>query len=543
MKPSIYHRIRRRTASHEAATAKKDNKQEQSFFGESAHETFFQPSPVIQRKCENCEEDDKKVQRQPEKKEEEKQLQKKEDLSAVALAKEEKKEEEKVQRQPEKKEEEKIQKAEDNKGEDEIVQKKEAGTSFTPSKSVSSYIGSLNGKGQSLSPQTNHFFSSKMDYDFSNVKVHTDKEAAQSAKDVNAKAYTLGNHIVFNEGQYNTESSEGKRLMAHELTHVVQQKKNKKELQRQKGIAAGWTTIVKDAFAAKDMGKQDIAETKFAEALQLIGYNASIARGGRADASKLSPGLNFDLLHLDAAGTSGFIVGNLLSAKLPFTDTEPVYAEVVGPYCFQSANSPYTTSVVEHEFEHTAHHKNSWALFKKWKTKGGKAEEKKLKSEITRYEKIASGMSPDDIERGKRDITASQMRAWLLKKKTKASDVELTYESASTMRTKHWDSEVLAGLKGFMKAFPLIPVTKGVADADIFYTLTGYPVGDGFWAGVDAGVKAEYYNKIRNFYFKEIDTDHQAALNEHLKVYSSRKWRDQKNADTFFAMIRKAITK
>jgi hypothetical protein len=62
-----------------------------------------------------------------------------------------------------------------------------------------------------------------MGYDFSNVKIHTDKEATDSAKGINAKAYTIGNNVVFNEGQYNTESGDGKRLMAHELAHVVQQ--------------------------------------------------------------------------------------------------------------------------------------------------------------------------------------------------------------------------------------------------------------------------------------------------------------------------------
>jgi hypothetical protein len=74
-----------------------------------------------------------------------------------------------------------------------------------------------------MSTDANSFFSSRMGYDFSHVKVHTDKEAAQSAKNINAKAYTIGNHIVFNEGQFNTQSPEGQKLMAHELVHVMQQ--------------------------------------------------------------------------------------------------------------------------------------------------------------------------------------------------------------------------------------------------------------------------------------------------------------------------------
>lgn len=209
MKPSIYRRIRRRTASNEAVNSKKENKQESSFFGEAASEHFFQPAPVItqpsaiNRKCEECEQEDKKVQRAEDKKEEDKKLQRMTD----------KKEEEKVQRQPEKKEEEKI-------------QKKEAGNP-TSAPVTSSYISSLNSKGTPLPKQAQQFFGSRMGYDFSNVKVHTDQEAAQSAKEVNAKAYTTGAHIVFNEGQFNTESTDGKKLMAHELVHIVQQNENR----------------------------------------------------------------------------------------------------------------------------------------------------------------------------------------------------------------------------------------------------------------------------------------------------------------------------
>lgn len=237
MKPSIYRRIRRRTTT-EAATNKKENKPESSFFGESAAEHFFQPkpaaatSPAISRKCADCEQEDKNVQRAEDKKEEDKKLQRMT----------EKKEEDKLQRQPEKKEEETLMKKEEEKKEESIlkkedekeeekVQKKEAGGS-TAAPITTSYIHSLGSKGTSLPGKAQQFFSSRMGYDFSNVKVHTDKEAAQSAKEVNAKAYTTGEHIVFNEGQYDTTSAEGKKLMAHELAHVVQQNSSTQMLQR-----------------------------------------------------------------------------------------------------------------------------------------------------------------------------------------------------------------------------------------------------------------------------------------------------------------------
>jgi hypothetical protein len=224
---TLTRRYRRRStpARTEGTFFKKES--QETFFGGAEHETFFQPSVTnslvqnVQRIPEKKEEE--KVHRQPEKKEEEK-VMKMEDKKEEVQRQPEKKEEEKVQRTEDKKEEDKVMKAEDK--EEEKVQKKEANTSATPGKSVSSYISSLNGKGNPMPAQSNNFFSSKMGYDFSNVKLHTDKEAAESAKAINAKAYTIGNNVVFNEGQYNTESGEGKKLMAHELTHVVQQNGN-----------------------------------------------------------------------------------------------------------------------------------------------------------------------------------------------------------------------------------------------------------------------------------------------------------------------------
>jgi hypothetical protein len=60
-------------------------------------------------------------------------------------------------------------------------------------------------------------------YDFSRVRMHTDAQAADSARSVNALAYTVGEDVVFGAGQYAPSTAEGRRLMAHELTHIVQQ--------------------------------------------------------------------------------------------------------------------------------------------------------------------------------------------------------------------------------------------------------------------------------------------------------------------------------
>ena len=89
---------------------------------------------------------------------------------------------------------------------------------------VENYIGSLNSKGQPLSDDVKSFYEPRFSHDFSHVKIHTDSAAAKSAQSINALAYTSGNNIVFNSGQYAPNSETGRRLLGHELTHVVQQK-------------------------------------------------------------------------------------------------------------------------------------------------------------------------------------------------------------------------------------------------------------------------------------------------------------------------------
>ncbi len=79
----------------------------------------------------------------------------------------------------------------------------------------------LRSPGQPLDPATRAFMEPRFGHDFSRVRVHTDAKAAESARVVNAKAYTVGRDVVF--GKYASGTIEGQRLIAHELTHVVQE--------------------------------------------------------------------------------------------------------------------------------------------------------------------------------------------------------------------------------------------------------------------------------------------------------------------------------
>jgi len=80
------------------------------------------------------------------------------------------------------------------------------------------------GPGQPLDLATRAFFEPRFGHDFSKVRLHTDANAAESAWAVNALAYTVGRDVAFGAGQYAPQTGAGRKLMAHELTHVVQQR-------------------------------------------------------------------------------------------------------------------------------------------------------------------------------------------------------------------------------------------------------------------------------------------------------------------------------
>ena len=95
----------------------------------------------------------------------------------------------------------------------------------------------LRSPGQPLDPATRAFMEPRFGHDFSRVRVHTDAKAAESARAVNALAYTVGHDVAFGAGQYAPKTSEGRRLLAHELTHVVQKGPGEGMVHRQPALS------------------------------------------------------------------------------------------------------------------------------------------------------------------------------------------------------------------------------------------------------------------------------------------------------------------
>ena len=103
-----------------------------------------------------------------------------------------------------------------------LMMKSEGGGGAATS-TLTSKLNSSKGGGSPLPAVTNRFMSNAFGTDFSNVRVHTGSNAVQMNQGLNARAFTHGSDVYFNKGEYSPESSNGKSLLAHELTHVVQQ--------------------------------------------------------------------------------------------------------------------------------------------------------------------------------------------------------------------------------------------------------------------------------------------------------------------------------
>ncbi len=120
--------------------------------------------------------------------------------------------------------------------------------------------------GSPLTKEVRNFMEPRFDYDFGKVNIHTNTASVQSAQQLNARAYTVGENIYFNQGQYTPDSNEGRKLLAHELTHVIQQSNSRsssrKTLQK-KGCSAGscpqgkQKKVIRDDCAASEPTDKD----------------------------------------------------------------------------------------------------------------------------------------------------------------------------------------------------------------------------------------------------------------------------------------------
>jgi hypothetical protein len=152
---------------------------------------------------------------------------------------------------------------------------------------IAANIQALNSGGSPLPRSARSFFEPRFGADFSQVRVHTGVRVAETAKSIDAKAFTAGRNIAFGENQYAPESQVGRQLLAHELTHVVQQSGS--QLQPEPLRATGQARQVASSLA-HDL-ETEVSSEKPVEGLSEPGVNSGgSARRGLGQREVISRG-------------------------------------------------------------------------------------------------------------------------------------------------------------------------------------------------------------------------------------------------------------
>jgi hypothetical protein len=103
------------------------------------------------------------------------------------------------------------------------VQRAPSGAALNVSPEVEGDIGRMQGGGQPLPAGERSFFENRFGHDFSTIRIHADNHAVQTSRALNARAFTVGTDIAFDSGEYQPGTESGRHLLAHELTHTIQQ--------------------------------------------------------------------------------------------------------------------------------------------------------------------------------------------------------------------------------------------------------------------------------------------------------------------------------
>ncbi len=187
----------------------------------------------------------------------------------------------------------------------------------------------LRSPGQPLDKQTRDFFEPRFGHDFSNVRVHTDAKAAESAEALNALAYTVGRDIIFSAGKYIMGKNRGSLLIAHELAHTLQQGNVSATSQAELALNKTTDPTEDEAKKTADIALQDIRIPPKAVALQIRNKvrNSSLHKPLIQRAVKTWAG-EWDTDKYSSVKTGG--VDDGVDIELRFKPGAPVNATMIG---------------------------------------------------------------------------------------------------------------------------------------------------------------------------------------------------------------------
>lgn len=179
----------------------------------------------------------------------------------------------------------------------------------------------LSAPGEPLAPAVRQSMETRFGHDFSGVRVHADRTAEHSVQAVNALAYTVGPHVVFGAGRYAPGTAAGDRLLAHELTHVLQQRATPQRVQRQEPKTAA------AADPELELGKT-LRGPGFSDGYALAFYDENepetVNKAGEFAARERALGLKGK-----GVSAANVVVGKAISGVRDVATTVPAIARVV----------------------------------------------------------------------------------------------------------------------------------------------------------------------------------------------------------------------
>jgi len=335
-----------------------------------------------------------------------------------------------------------------------IMRKAEAGNSgISVSSSFAASLNSSKGGGSALPQNTRGFMENAFSADFSSVKIHSDSQASEMSESIHAKAFTYGNDIYFSIGEYHPNTNRGKHLLAHELTHTLQQGDISRKIQRQysyyggnTGAPADWSTQVASATTSAQ---------KTALVQSAIGTSVTVSDRTSQSASDTQPipahlqaftATNLVVNYDDNLNTKSSVTGRgtlTNNAGYTFKHRGLNYV-ILGPMVIRSTNYFTMISTLNHEFDHVSQNINGSTL------SGNSSELDAWTSSFIR-EFHSSFTIRDDGSGHCRLINTSQFVPIL--GYYEASGVTTTEKQTAITRISSYYSRVIQGHAGYLKFF------------------------------------------------------------------------------------------
>lgn len=202
-----------------------------------------------------------------------------------------------------------------------FIQAKSMGGTGVVSDSLHQSIQNSRGGGSQMDSATQSFMGSRMGADFRHVKIHADTNAARSNREISARAFTVGSDIYFNEAQYQPHTEDGKRLLAHELTHVIQQ-----------GRATVQNNIYRKEQAPFTAGSSVCGQYAPAPVINVAAPATTTDTSAPVRPSVPSPGaVPAGNGKMQAGGTVSKTISPALKVNAPAPDSKPVSATAADP--------------------------------------------------------------------------------------------------------------------------------------------------------------------------------------------------------------------